>query len=383
VLDLGRPVNWPVRVTTEQGGPVCLQTGSVELIYANNVLEHVPDLPELMGNCLKLLKTGGKFLLEVPYEHAATAWQDPTHLRALNEKSWLYYTDWFWYLGWFEHRFTMEQFGYLNDKLQECARDQAAFMRVLLTKVDTTMKERTTARVMRADFALPDDLPTTNAQAADAPADLVLHKAGQKHVVNKVGVRDKVGKSNVSIGRFTYGIEHLTVREWGDGAALEIGSFCSIASSVKIFLGGNHRIDWMTTYPFGHLYLDELGGQGIKGHPATKGDVVIGHDVWIGHGATIMSGVTIGDGAVIAANAQVVKDVAPYEVVGGNPARHLKFRFTQDVRRALSSLQWWTLPEGAIREIAQTLSSEPSLAVVEDLLQRFSPVDQRASELAA
>lgn len=157
VLDLGRPVSWPVEATTPYAGPVRLEAGSADLIYANNVLEHVPDLPELMGNCLKLLKTGGKFLLEVPYEHAATAWQDPTHLRALNEKSWLYYTDWFWYLGWFEHRFTVEQFGYLDDKLQECGRDKAAFMRVLLTKVVTTLKERTTARVMRADFALADD----------------------------------------------------------------------------------------------------------------------------------------------------------------------------------------------------------------------------------
>jgi len=157
VLDLGRPVSWPVQAQTPYAGPLRLEAGSADLIYANNVLEHVPDLPELMGNCLKLLKTGGKFLLEVPYEHAATAWQDPTHLRALNEKSWLYYTDWFWYLGWFEHRFTVEQFGYLDDKLVECGREKAAFMRVLLTKVETTLKERTTARVMRADFALPED----------------------------------------------------------------------------------------------------------------------------------------------------------------------------------------------------------------------------------
>ncbi|MDI1258556.1 methyltransferase domain-containing protein [Aquabacterium sp.] len=371
VLDLGRPVSWPVKVKTPYGGHVCLEEGGAELIYANNVLEHVPDLPELMGNCLKLLKTGGKFLLEVPYEHAATAWQDPTHLRALNEKSWLYYTDWFWYLGWFEHRFTVEQFGYLDDKLKECAKDKAAFMRVVLTKVVTTMKERTTARVMRADFALPDDLPAADVGADEVRPGMVLHKPGKKHVVNKSGVRDKVGRSDVTIGRFTYGMEHLSVREWGEGATLNIGSFCSIASSVTIFLGGNHRVDWVSTYPFGHLYADELGGQGIKGHPATNGDVVIGHDVWIGHGATIMSGVTIGDGAVIAANAQVVKDVAPYEIVGGNPAKHLKFRFDEDVRGALSRLQWWALPEEDILQIAEILSAQPTLAAIEALVQRF------------
>jgi len=164
VLDLGQPTSFPVLAQTPYAGPLQLTEGSAEMIFANNVLEHVPDLPQLMGNCLKLLKTGGHFVIEVPYEHAATAWQDPTHLRALNEKSWLYYTDWFWYLGWFEHRFHVAQFTYLDDALRECQRDKAAFMRVVLAKIETTPRERTTARVMRADFALPDDLP-----GADSP----------------------------------------------------------------------------------------------------------------------------------------------------------------------------------------------------------------------
>lgn len=168
VLDLGQPVTWPVQARSSYGGDMLLQQGSAELVFANNVLEHVPDLPQLMGNCLALLKTGGSFIIEVPYEHAPTAWQDPTHLRALNEKSWLYYTDWFWYLGWFEHRFQLAQFGYLDDGLRECQKDKAAFMRVVLTKVETTPRERTTARVMRADFALPDDM--SDRYAADLAA---------------------------------------------------------------------------------------------------------------------------------------------------------------------------------------------------------------------
>ena len=159
VLDLGQPTTLPVQASTAYGGPVLLVEGGAELIYANNVLEHVPDLPELMGNCLRLLKTGGSFIIEVPYEDAATAWQNPTHLRALNEKSWLHYTDWFWCLGWFEHRFELTQFGYLDEALKDCPRDKAAFMRVVLTKIETTLRERNTARVMCADFVLPDDLP--------------------------------------------------------------------------------------------------------------------------------------------------------------------------------------------------------------------------------
>lgn len=158
VLDLGQTVQWPVAAHTPQAGPVVLQPGTVDLIYANNVLEHVPDLPRLMENCLDLLKTGGQFLIEVPFEMALTAWQDPTHVRALNERSWLYYTDWFWYLGWFEHRFNVEQFAYLDDALKECDRPKAAFMRVLLTKVETTLKERNAARVMRPDFCMPEDI---------------------------------------------------------------------------------------------------------------------------------------------------------------------------------------------------------------------------------
>jgi len=142
---------------------VRLEGGGVEFVYANNVLEHVPDLPRLMTNVLALLDTGGRFIIEVPYEHAPTAWQDPTHLRALNENSWIYYTDWFWYLGWFEHRFHLEQFGYLDLKLAECGKEQAAFMRVTLQKVETTLRERTTARAMAAAPLVPeDDVPASH-----------------------------------------------------------------------------------------------------------------------------------------------------------------------------------------------------------------------------
>ena len=170
LLDLGRPVALPLRADTVQAGPVELEAGAAELVYANNVLEHVPDLPQLMSNVLALLKVGGRFVIEVPHEHAPTAWQDPTHLRALNEKSWTYYTEWFWYLGWFEHRFEIEQFGYLDDALRECAQGDAAFMRVTLAKVETTPRERMTARMMSADPMLPDD-DAGNAAAWSAVAD--------------------------------------------------------------------------------------------------------------------------------------------------------------------------------------------------------------------
>nr|WP_297355916.1 methyltransferase domain-containing protein [uncultured Caldimonas sp.] len=160
VLDLGQPVEWPVRLATRYGGEVLLEPGSVQLLYANNVLEHVPDLPTLMTNALALLKEGGEFEIEVPYEHSRAAWQDPTHLRAMNENSWLYYTEWFWYLGWFEHRFEVVRSHWLNAQLKPCEKADASFMKVRLRKIETTLNDRTTARTMRADFGgIDDDLP--------------------------------------------------------------------------------------------------------------------------------------------------------------------------------------------------------------------------------
>lgn len=157
VLDLAAPLALPLSATAPGAGPILLAEGSVDLIHANNVLEHVHDLASLMGNCLRLLKEEGSFQIEVPYEHAASAWQDPTHVRAMNEKSWIYYTDWFWYLGWFEYRFDMTHFCYLDNSLKECGVEQAAFMRVVLRKIPTTPRERTTARTMQADLRLPED----------------------------------------------------------------------------------------------------------------------------------------------------------------------------------------------------------------------------------
>ena len=157
VLDLSRPLELPLSATTRQGARVVLEAGSVRRIVAGNVLEHVRDLPGLMTNALALLREGGDFDIEVPYEKAPTAWQDPTHVRAMNESSWLYYTDWFWYLGWFEHRFALDTSSWLDARLQPCGQETAHFMRVRLRKVRTTPAERTVARAMRPDFGLVSD----------------------------------------------------------------------------------------------------------------------------------------------------------------------------------------------------------------------------------
>ncbi|HEY6919291.1 MAG TPA: CatB-related O-acetyltransferase, partial [Tabrizicola sp.] len=165
----------------------------------------------------------------------------------------------------------------------------------------------------------------------------------------------------------------MRIRQFREGAHLTIGSFCSIARGLRVYLGGDHRVDWCTTFPFGHIFQGHLIERSIKGHPTTKGDIVIGNDVWISEGATIFSGVTIGDGAVIAGNATVARDVGPYEIWGGNPARFIRPRFAADVAARLQAVRWWDCPVETIRELAPLLSQPPEAAVldlIEELAQR-------------
>lgn len=145
----------------------------------------------------------------------------------------------------------------------------------------------------------------------------------------------------MNVGRHTYGHESIEVRDWDEGASLTIGSFCSIADRVVVYLGGNHRPDWVTTYPFSAFPDRWETARDIEGHPATKGDVTIGNDVWVGSGATIMSGVTVGDGAVLGTNSVVSRDIAPYTIVAGNPARAIRHRFAPEIVEALLRIAWW------------------------------------------
>lgn len=167
--------------------------------------------------------------------------------------------------------------------------------------------------------------------------------------------KDLVNNPRAHFGEFTYGVP--AIFEWGEGTELTVGKFCSIASYVNIFLGGGHRTDWVTTYPF-NVFVDEFpSANGIIGHPISKGNVVIGNDVWIGQGATILSGVTIGDGAVIGAFSVVAKDVDPYTIVAGNPARLIRRRFDVADIEFLLSIKWWDWPKEKIEEHVRLLCS--------------------------
>jgi acetyltransferase-like isoleucine patch superfamily enzyme len=144
------------------------------------------------------------------------------------------------------------------------------------------------------------------------------------------------------------------VHDWDEGHTLRIGAYCSIADGVQILLGGHHRDDWISTYPFPAM-LPEAAA--IPRYRFSRGDVTIGSDVWLCTGCIILSGVTIGHGAVVAAGAIVTRDVEPYSIVAGNPARHLRWRFDEATRRALLGCAWWSWPQEEIRAIAPLLCS--------------------------
>lgn len=161
--------------------------------------------------------------------------------------------------------------------------------------------------------------------------------------------------NNYRIGEFTYGRPRVIA--FTKDTRLIIGKFCSIAANVKIVLGADHRLDWVSTYPFPALEKIWPEADGVKGHPASKGDVVIGNDVWIAEGAVIMSGVKIGDGAVIGGQSVVSKDVGPYAIVSGNPARLVKKRFDDETIEKLLDIQWWNWPVEKIRKNVHLLCS--------------------------
>ena len=121
-----------------------------------------------------------------------------------------------------------------------------------------------------------------------------------------------------TFGDYSYGEPEIIV--WKNCGRLTIGRFCSIAAGARLVLGGDHRVDWVTTYPFSDLAGHWTQAAGIAGHPTTRGDIDIGNDVWIGGPSTVLSGVKIGDGAVVGVGAVVTKDVPPYAIVVGNPA---------------------------------------------------------------
>lgn len=167
----------------------------------------------------------------------------------------------------------------------------------------------------------------------------------------------------VAVGRYTYGDPVCKV--WGESDRIEIGSFCSIAEGVVLFGGGEHRTDWISTYPFSEIF--DLKERRIAGHPATKGPTRIGHDVWLGYESLVLSGVTVGHGAVVGARAVVTRDVPPYAIIAGNPAKVIRSRFSEELVGRLLALAWWEWPIEAIMKHAPLLSQADTAEAIGQL----------------
>ena len=144
-----------------------------------------------------------------------------------------------------------------------------------------------------------------------------------------------------------------------NGDRLVMGKFCSIACGARfLFNSANHTLQSLATYPF-PIFFEKWGleRQQVAKAWDNKGDIVIGNDVWIGYEAVILAGVTVGDGAVIGARAVVTKDVPPYTIVGGVPAKPIRKRFSEDLIAALLELRWWDWPEERLKANLDAIQS--------------------------
>lgn len=158
---------------------------------------------------------------------------------------------------------------------------------------------------------------------------------------------------------------------------LHIGKFCSIACGAKfLFTSANHTLESLSTYPF-PLFFEEwdLPMAEVTAAWDNRGDIVIGHDVWIGYEAVILSGVRIGNGAIIGARAVVTKDVPPYTIVGGVPAKPIKKRFDQETITRLEDLRWWDLPREEIKQLLPAIRSGKGKILL-DAYQQIHPRTQ-------
>lgn len=176
-------------------------------------------------------------------------------------------------------------------------------------------------------------------------------------------------KKDIVIGDYTYGAETISIYNWNNDHKVRIGKFCSIAGDVKILVDGNHRSDWITTFPFEFIIK---GFPHVEGICKKEGDVVIGNDVWIGIGVLILPGIKIGDGAIIGAGSVVTKDVEDYEIVGGSPARHIRYRFSKEHIEELKRIKWWDWTIEKIRSNSKLLESSD--------IEKFIELNKRTSK---
>jgi len=178
-----------------------------------------------------------------------------------------------------------------------------------------------------------------------------------KNYFLKDNLKKEIESNLVEVGRWSYGKPNILRWDWK--SKLIIGNFCSLGPDIDFYIGGNHRLDWISTSPLPAPQFDSVfkKAKNIKNFNKSNGDIIIGHDVWIGGRTTILSGVKIGTGAVIAAGSVVVNDVGPYSVSGGNPNKEIGKRFNEDIIKKLLESEWWNLTDNDIDHLSEYLLS--------------------------
>ena len=172
--------------------------------------------------------------------------------------------------------------------------------------------------------------------------------------------KDRIPLSLIKCGKYSYGNPKI-MKFNIENEKLEIGNYVSIADNVTFILSGNHYIDTFTTYPFKvNCFSEKVEAWG-------KGPIKVGDDVWIGYGATILSGVTIGQGAIIAAGSVVVKDVEPYSVVGGNPAKLIKYRYSTEIIEEMKKIDFSKIEPEDLKDIQDLIYKKLDMSVLNEI----------------
>ncbi len=178
--------------------------------------------------------------------------------------------------------------------------------------------------------------------------------------------QEYIADGTLVMGTMSYYAPNV-VKYKGDSGRVIIGNFASVAPDADFYVGGLHRVEWVSLY--GLRAMLELPGAHEDGFTHGRGDIVVGSDTWVTNGCTVMSGVTIGDGAVVGTKAVVAKDVRPYAIVVGNPAKEIGRRFSDEQVEALLRIRWWDWPTELVKERVDALSSPD----IDAFIAQFDP----------